>query len=565
MLGAFEDLRNIGMCDLGRAVVRRQVLLRDIGDIMGPLILREEMVIGLVLFRADFFRDGVIPFVGIGKDRVHIENHAAKIKQTVSYDLPDLVLGLARRNGVVERRLSRVRPACGLRHYRVGDYVGWRRRYTCLVGASVRHRGIGQNDPGGRSRRAKQAESKAERISTLAHGERVCYIPLQDTRFGPHMAFEKTVGNRAGANRPASRQRRKGPLYAAVDLGTNNCRLLVAAPNRAGFSVLDSHSQIARLGEGLNATGKLSDAAIERAMDALHKISHKLKTKKVAHVRCIATEACRQAENGAEFIQRVRAETGLSFKIISPREEARLAMVGCHDLIMPDADHVLVVDIGGGSTEILLVDTRDLGDAPLHGLLHRPAIRGIISLPIGVVTLTEAFGHLEDAEAMTAMLDHARAQVAGWQQADLVRQAFASGSAHMIGTSGTITCLTGVHLGLTRYRRDKVDGQWITNGEMMRVIQDLRLAGDSGRIAYPTIGHDRAPLMMAGCAIVDAVWSLVPDAAMRVGDRGLREGLLLTMMQGPRKPRSRRRRQNRKAPGGPDRSAPAGRGDTYVG
>lgn len=379
------------------------------------------------------------------------------------------------------------------------------------------------------------------------------------------MAFEKTAGHRAGGHRARPRTRRRGPLYAAVDLGTNNCRLLIAAPSRAGFSVLDSHSQIARLGEGLNATGRLSDAAIDRALDALRRISGKLKAKKVAHVRCIATEACRQAENGPDFIERVRAETGLNFRIISSHEEARLAMVSCHDLIRPDADHVLVVDIGGGSTEILLVDTRDLGDRPLQGLLHRPAIRSVVSLPIGVVTLTEAFSHLEPDAATLAMREYARSQVATWHQADQVRTLLSGRSGHIVGTSGTITCLTGVHLGLTRYRRDKVDGQWITHEAMMQVIEDLHRAGEAGRVAYPTIGLDRAPLMMAGCAIVEAVWSLAPEVPMRVGDRGLREGLLLTMMQGPKRRRTRRRRKGSSAPGRAGDPQSGSEGGSHVG
>lgn len=359
------------------------------------------------------------------------------------------------------------------------------------------------------------------------------------------MADEKGGERRATGSRARPRQGRKAPLYAAVDLGTNNCRLLIAARRRDSFTVVDSHSQIARLGEGLAATGRLSDAAMERALDALGKIAAKLKAKKVGHVRCIATEACRQAENGAEFIERVREQTGLTFKIISGHEEAKLALAGCHNLIEPNTENILVLDIGGGSTELSLVDAAAAHEAGLKGLLNKPPIKGWTSLPVGVVTLTEAFGHLEEVDAIPAMLAHTRELLDKWNRTKTVKKLFASSPSHVIGTSGTITCLTGVHLGLTKYRRDRVDGQWVNRDDMMRVIQALRDAGPEGRAKFPTIGTERAGLMLAGCAIVEAVWDLAPNARMRVADRGLREGLLLTMMQGPKRRRQRKKRNGR--------------------
>ncbi len=361
------------------------------------------------------------------------------------------------------------------------------------------------------------------------------------------MAEEKT--NRGGRPGSRSRPRSKGraPLYAAVDLGTNNCRLLIAARKRDSFTVLDSHSQIARLGEGLATTGRMSDASIERAMDACRKIAAKLKAKKVGHVRCIATEACRRAENGPDFIKRVREETGLMFKIIRPEEEALLALIGCHNLIEPDVTNVLVVDIGGGSTELSLADAAPVQKHGLRGMLEKSPILSWTSLPIGVVTLTEAFAHLPEMERYPAMLERAFELVNAWRCADDIRALFDAGQAHVIGTSGTVTCLTGVHLGLTKYRRDQVDGQWITQAQMLATVERLKQAGPEGVAKFPTIGEDRAGLMMAGCAIVEATWSLAPNGRMRVADRGLREGLLLSMMQGPKrgKRRGNRNRRNR--------------------
>ena len=369
----------------------------------------------------------------------------------------------------------------------------------------------------------------------------------QVINLGHTMADKKAPGARD--KRGAQRNGKTAPLFAAVDLGTNNCRLLVAEPRGKTFRVVDSHSQIARLGEGLHETGRLSDAAIDRAIDALQNIRKKLKQHGVGRVRCIATEACRKADNGAEFIRRVHAETGLTFKIIGAKEEARLATIGCHDLIEPTATSVLVVDIGGGSTELSWVDARAARDNGFKGLLERAPILDWTSLPLGVVTLSEAFGHLDEVEAYPLMLDHARQTIADWPGIVAVREAMAGADAHMIGTSGTVTCLAGVHLKLDRYRRDKVDGTWLSQEDGAATIKLLRDVGMEGRMKLPTIGDERAGLMLSGCAIVDAVWEACPAGRLRVADRGLREGLLLSMMYGPKKPKPRRRGRRGRKPG----------------
>lgn len=336
------------------------------------------------------------------------------------------------------------------------------------------------------------------------------------------------------------RTRDQQQLYAAVDLGTNNCRLLIAEPRGAGFRVVDSHSQIARLGEGLNATGRLSDTSIERAMDALSKIRAKLKKRGVGRVRCIATEACRKAENGAQFIQRVQDETGLTFKIIRPGEEVRLAVIGCHNLIDRDAEKVVVIDVGGGSTELAYVDAKSANALGVKGLLQKAPIESWTSLPLGVVTLSEAFDHITDEdEAYRRMRDHAEEIIRNWPAYEKAAEAMQSGAAHLVGTSGTVTCLAALHMDLDKYRRDKVDGAWLTREQASAAITLLREAGPEGRARMPTIGPERAGLMLSGCAIIDAAWNVFPAERLRVGDRGLREGLLLSMMHGPKKSRRR--------------------------
>ncbi|MGA1342190.1 MAG: Ppx/GppA family phosphatase, partial [Hyphomonas sp.] len=245
--------------------------------------------------------------------------------------------------------------------------------------------------------------------------------------------------------------------------------------------MVDSYSQIARLGEGLQSSGRLSDTAVERAMSALHTIRGKLKQHGVGRVRCIATEACRKAANGPEFIRRVQAETGLTFKVIGAMEEARLATIGCYDLIQPDVRSVLVVDVGGGSTELSHVDASAIRQGGLTGILRSAPIRDWTSLKVGVVTLSESVDLSDEVAAWPLMLERARAALRAWPALDRVAASLASDDGYMIGTSGTVTCLAGVHLKLDRYRRDKVDGSWLSRDEGRATMQQLRELGVTGR------------------------------------------------------------------------------------
>ncbi len=285
-------------------------------------------------------------------------------------------------------------------------------------------------------------------------------------------------------------------------------------------------------------------------MQALTRIRSKLKARRVGYVRCIATEACRKARNGQAFIERVRDKTGLTFKIIGPQEEARLAVIGCHDLIAEDASNVLVIDAGGGSTELSWVDAEAVRQNGLKGLLARVPLRAWTSLKLGVVTLSEAHAHLPEAEAYPAMLDQVRGVFANWDQRDALTEALGSPGSHLIGTSGTVTCLAGLHLGLDRYRRDRVDGAWLTRNETLAAIRQLRSLTVEARARLPVIGQDRARLILSGCAIIEAIWELLPPERLHVADRGLREGLLLSMMHGPKSPRRRRGGRRRNRPSG---------------
>lgn len=332
-----------------------------------------------------------------------------------------------------------------------------------------------------------------------------------------------------GSGRPGSPQRARAS-FAALDLGTNNCRLLVAEPRHDGFRVVDGFSQIVRLGEGLGATGRLSEAAMARTMEALRYCVSKLEKHRPADVGCIATQACRAAANGEEFLDRVSEELGLDFEVISPADEARLAVLGCASLLDTAMEVALIVDIGGGSTELSWVEPGKIVEALRRGDLD-PPILAWSSAPVGVVTLAEVEQEPAQNEAWyAAMVARLRDMVTAIETPPHIRAAFSEGRAHIIGTSGTITSLAGVHLRLPKYQRSKVDGVWLSQTEMRATVGELRAMTPPQRAGHPSIGPDRADLVVPGCAILEAVVDVWPAERLRVADRGLREGVLMTLI-----------------------------------
>jgi exopolyphosphatase / guanosine-5'-triphosphate,3'-diphosphate pyrophosphatase len=309
--------------------------------------------------------------------------------------------------------------------------------------------------------------------------------------------------------------------YAALDLGTNNCRLLIAREGGDGFTVVDAFSRVVRLGEGLTSTGRMSDEAMDRAVEALAVCADKLKRRNVSLARSVATEACRQAVNGAQFIERVRQETGIMLDIISPKEEARLAVMGCHALLEKGDGPALIFDIGGGSTELVLVST--------DGVL--PEILDWVSVPWGVVSLTEseAFDQ-EDAAARTAGYAAMRDKVLASFAAFGARLPKDPGDRRLLGTSGTVTTLASVHLGLSHYDRRQVDGLHLASSAMRDISQNLANISPADRAKFPTIGTERADLVVAGCAILEAILDIWPGERLGIADRGIREGILRALM-----------------------------------
>jgi exopolyphosphatase/guanosine-5'-triphosphate,3'-diphosphate pyrophosphatase len=317
---------------------------------------------------------------------------------------------------------------------------------------------------------------------------------------------------------------RRGRTYGALDLGTNNCRLLIARPGPQGFVIVDAYSRVVRLGEGLMESGRLSDAAMDRTVAALAACADKLGRRDVRLTRNVATEACRRASNGVHFVERVYAETGIALDVISAAEEARLAVLGCHMLIAPDGPPALVFDIGGGSTEVMLVaaGSADTGE---------PEIVDWVSLPWGVVSLAETEPQWADAENRVAGYARMIALVSAGLDGFADRLAARGvGAVQLLGTAGTITTLASVELGLPSYDRRQVDGSMVDARSLLALCRSIAVRSATDRARIACIGHDRAELIVAGCAIVDAILSRWPGDGVRVADRGIREGILRTLM-----------------------------------
>jgi len=320
-----------------------------------------------------------------------------------------------------------------------------------------------------------------------------------------------------------------GAAFAALDLGTNNCRLLIGSPTGEGFRVIDSFSRIVRLGEGLQHSGMLSEIAMDRALGALHACAARLARRPVRAIRAIATEACRRAGNGEAFLNRVQSETGIAFNIISTREEAELALESCAPLLRETAQgaasrRALLFDIGGGSTELAWVRLAADG--------RHPELIGYDSLPMGVVTLAEHFGHhgFEPA-GYREMVEHVRSRLAAFERIHCIGHELRLGGVRFIGTSGTVTTLAGVALNLARYRRPMVDGVRLTSADAHAALKLLRGLGREGLNRHPCVGPERSAFVLPGCAIFEAISTVWPAPDVIVADRGLREGMLLRMMR----------------------------------
>jgi exopolyphosphatase / guanosine-5'-triphosphate,3'-diphosphate pyrophosphatase len=341
-------------------------------------------------------------------------------------------------------------------------------------------------------------------------------------RAGEVRALSENLEREQQPNFRSGRDMGGAGIFAALDLGTNNCRLLVARPERGSFRVLDAYSRIVRLGEQVAASGMLLDAAMERTLAALSVCADKMRRRQVTSYRGVATQACREARNGPDFLGRIEQETGLQLDLIAPAEEARLAVTGCMPLLDPHVPDAVMFDIGGGSTEIMLLRRADNVWRMIDWL----------SMPHGVVTLAEREGvDILSDETYRRLAGEIAAGLALFDARHDLADRLRQGSVQMIGTSGTVTTLAGVHLRLRRYSRAAVDGAWLGASEIVAAIGTIRGLSPAERVNHPCVGSDRGDLVVPGCAILDGILAVWPVARLRVADRGLREGIIVELMR----------------------------------
>ena len=406
---------------------------------------------------------------------------------------------------------------------------------SAVRGAQKRDRE--RSDSSGKGQRRK-SKGNASRNASRPPGQKRENPPHKRAKSTAGDVRQRTAEKRAApsstpdmgpAQNPFVRTPHHRQAYAALDLGTNNCRLLIARPEGKDFTVIDAFSRVVRLGEGLTLNGNLSDEAMERTLAALHVCAAKLRRRRVHLARSVATEACRRAGNGPAFIERVRKETGIVLDIISAREEARLAVLGCHVLLEHGDGPAMIFDIGGGSTELVLVET--------GGTI--PTILDWQSVPWGVVSLTEEIGpepeggkqaRLDRYDKMRATVTEAFAEFSERIAPSRRASRFGEGGLRLLGTSGTVTTLASLHLELPQYDRRAVDGLIMPSQGMRDIASRLSALSPQERGQVPCIGHDRAELVVAGCAILETILDLWPAERLGVADRGIREGILRSMM-----------------------------------
>ncbi|MBT6037120.1 MAG: Ppx/GppA family phosphatase [Kordiimonadaceae bacterium] len=350
-----------------------------------------------------------------------------------------------------------------------------------------------------------------------------------------------TPENAKPKNKKAAHNRnKKGHVYGVVDLGTNNCRLLVAVPSAEGFKVIDSFSRIVRLGEGLKEDKKISDNATERTLSALKICKDKMKRRGVTRMWNVATQACREAENGDHFVRTIEEQIKIKLDIIDPKEEARLAVMGCKALLDTNYNRGIIFDIGGGSTEVIWIEFD-------HN--RNPEIIDWISIPLGVVNLSEEYGTKDAlaAEHYVEMKERVKEHIVPFEEKHNVSSSIDLNKVQLMGTSGTVTTLTSMHLKQTVYDRSEVDGAWMKSGDLIKLCEDLSKMDYAQRLALNNIGNDRAELVVAGCAIFDAIVDVWPIGDVRVADRGIREGMLHHLMDEQRRlNKAKRRKKSRK-------------------
>ena len=299
--------------------------------------------------------------------------------------------------------------------------------------------------------------------------------------------------------------------YAAIDLGTNTCLLLVAEWDGQELHPLVREMRVVRLGENLDRTGRISSTALDRATAALTEYRDIITSSGCQEMRCVATSAFRDAPNKDELTERIRNITGLEIEEISGEEEARLVHRAVQEAFPEETGERASVDVGGGSTEIIF---------DKQGHLHE-----VHSLPLGSVRLTERhFSHDPPAAVEVAALRDNISTV-------LEDSGLPTKVASLIGVGGTATTLAAIHLELEDYDPVKVHGRILKQRDLETILERCLALPYEQRVRLPGLHPGRADVIMAGTIILLAIMGHLQDKMIRISDRGIRWGIIAEMIR----------------------------------
>ncbi len=299
--------------------------------------------------------------------------------------------------------------------------------------------------------------------------------------------------------------------YAAIDVGTNTIRLLVAdAEDTATYRPVFQDQVITRLGERIQETGVLAAGAVERTIAVLQRFAETAKEMGAKEVVAVATSAAREAKNQREFLDRARRDAGLELRVASEEIEATLTALGVSHALGPAWPNIVIIDIGGGSTEFIS--------------LRQVKLAGHLSLPIGVVKITEAYlkndpPTADELEAVSAFLEERLATVPA--SLDLPEGAI------LVGTAGTPTTLATIDLGLAPYDPERVTGHRLSRSRIEQLLEHLCSLPLAERRQIVGLEPSRADVIVAGTLLTFEVMTLFGFDELTVSDGGLREGILL--------------------------------------
>lgn len=313
-------------------------------------------------------------------------------------------------------------------------------------------------------------------------------------------------------------------VFAAIDLGTNSCRLLVGKYD-GHLRIIDSYSKVVRLGENIQLNNELSQEAIERTLKALQICMEKVLGNRVTHLRAVTTEACRRASNSYDLLNRAKSELNLELEVITSHEEANLAISGCANMFQRNIPYVIAFDIGGGSTEVMWVKLKE--GTPNFEVID------LISLPFGVVTLSDQFGSFATSpQIYTQIREKVAHDLDAFAARNNIQRFMEKKQVQMVGTSGTVTTLAAIHLKLQRYDRYMIDGIYLRMENIREITQYVLNMPVKQRNLHPSIGVGRSDLVITGSAILEGICDTFEVPYIRVADRGVREGILMGLIQG---------------------------------